>query len=377
MNNVDSFVQSPNIGGQTGGKRKVAIIIHDEEYPEVDTAAEDVQAFFSRSSTQASTNAAIDNDTIAGCVDYDQIAWHTGAGSPHNWTCEGYEHSGYAHQTEQEWLDPYGIAMLERSAAFVAWRCHELGLPVRKINADQYLAALRDNDPSQGGIMGHYDITVACNVLGGHTDPGPGFPWDYYISRVQAHYGGDAGPTPAPTYADPVVYRRNSAVQPNTTTEIQRLLTELADKSGDATMNPGAIDGVFGPNTENAVIAFQQRALSTTGTPLVVDGIVGPQTITSMRVCVYLSRLDQATPTIVLTADPAPAFPGVVQRGSYGSTVTRVQQRLNGRWIISVDGVFGPETDNVTRLFQTDRTLDVDGIVGPFTWAALWATPIA
>ena len=55
-------------------------------------------------------------------------------------------------------------------------------------------------------------------------------------------------------------YTRNETVR-----KIQSLLTDLG-------YNPGSIDGVFGPKTETAVIAFQ------TAKGLSVDGKVGPQT---------------------------------------------------------------------------------------------------
>lgn len=81
-----------------------------------------------------------------------------------------------------------------------------------------------------------------------------------------------------------------------------------------------------------------------------------------------------------LTPPPAPAvppFPGTTELGATGDAVRQVQSRLRDRgWTISVDGVFGPATDKVVRLFQQEKGLGDDGIVGPKTWDALWRSPI-
>jgi peptidoglycan hydrolase-like protein with peptidoglycan-binding domain len=45
-------------------------------------------------------------------------------------------------------------------------------------------------------------------------------------------------------------------------------------------------------------------------------------------------------------------------------------------WRLSVDGIYGPESENVCRSFQAEKKLTVDGIVGPQTWAAAWTAPI-
>ena len=39
--------------------------------------------------------------------------------------------------------------------------------------------------------------------------------------------------------------------------------------------------------------------------------------------------------------------------------------------IISVDGDFGPQTEECVKFFQGNNNLTVDGIVGPKTWTAL------
>jgi peptidoglycan hydrolase-like protein with peptidoglycan-binding domain len=56
--------------------------------------------------------------------------------------------------------------------------------------------------------------------------------------------------------------------------------------------------------------------------------------------------------------------------GSEGRQVQLLQQALGG---ITVDGVFGPETEEAVRTFQTNRGLTVDGVAGPQTFAALRA----
>jgi hypothetical protein len=72
-----------------------------------------------------------------------------------------------------------------------------------------------------------------------------------------------------------------------------------------------------------------------------------------------------------------PPFPGTTQLGSTGDAVRQVQQRLAERgWNIGVDGEFGPGTERIVRSFQTNKSLEVDGVVGENTWRAMWSAPI-
>jgi peptidoglycan hydrolase-like protein with peptidoglycan-binding domain len=112
-----------------------------------------------------------------------------------------------------------------------------------------------------------------------------------------------------------------------------------------------AVDGIFGPDTDAAVRAFQrQRGLA-------VDGIVGPNTWGAL----------------VIT----------VRQGSTGDAVRAVQEEFQYRNLsgdpsqgLQIDGIFGPRTDAAVRGFQQAVKQDVpsvavDGIVGPVTWQAL------
>lgn len=184
----DQIILSPS-NGKDPGNKVVALIFHDMEAPESPGRAEQCAQFFANPNTQASTHGCIDNQKLVGCVPYGVSAWHTGAGSPWNGMTEGYEHAGYANQSREQWMDEYGLAMMEISAKHFAKRCKALGIPPRRITPAQLNEAIQSKDPSKGGICGHGDITAAKPVPGGHTDPGPNFPWDYYIGRVQAHHG--------------------------------------------------------------------------------------------------------------------------------------------------------------------------------------------
>jgi len=111
------------------------------------------------------------------------------------------------------------------------------------------------------------------------------------------------------------------------------------------------VDGIFGPNTDAAVRAFQQQR------NLVVDGIVGPNTWRALIV--------------------------QVKQGSTGDAVRAVQEEFAFRNLsgdpskgLQIDGVFGTKTDAAVRGFQqalkaSIPAVTVDGIVGPVTWQAL------
>lgn len=106
----------------------------------------------------------------------------------------------------------------------------------------------------------------------------------------------------------------------------------------------GAVDGAFGTNTANAVRAFQQA------NGLTPDGIVGRNT---------WYKLNNLTPDA-----------RILRKGSYGAEVRYLQQKLYSKLynVGTVDGIFGQNTENAVREFQTENGLAADGIVGRNTW---------
>jgi murein L,D-transpeptidase YcbB/YkuD len=109
------------------------------------------------------------------------------------------------------------------------------------------------------------------------------------------------------------------------------------------------VDGVFGPKTKAAVVAFQHaKGLS-------ASGVVQASTWRSVVVTVH--------------------------RGSAGPAVRAVQDQINFRNLkdgrtLAVDGRFGPKTEASVQAFQKAMAAEVsgfrvDGVVGPQTWQAL------
>jgi peptidoglycan hydrolase-like protein with peptidoglycan-binding domain len=94
-------------------------------------------------------------------------------------------------------------------------------------------------------------------------------------------------------------------------------------------------DGIFGKNTEAALIQYQKD------NGLSADGIAGPDTFTAMG-------LDELV---------------LLHRPIRGQMVRRLQEGLG----IGADGVFGPGTEAAVKKFQEEKGLEVTGQAGPET----------
>lgn len=134
------------------------------------------------------------------------------------------------------------------------------------------------------------------------------------------------------------------------------------------------IDGIFGPETENSVRAFQRIF------GLGVDGIVGKATwyqLIRLYVGVNaLAELDSEGQTFYAVDWQTPTN---LQSGSSGQKVRQLQfmLRVLSEYIdaippVAEDGIFGPATQAAVLAFQRFAGLTPDGIVGPATWSALY-----
>lgn len=214
----------------SGGNENVTrVVIHDAEYPEKMTGAEDIADYFARGAKKASAHYVCDADSTVQCVKGGDIAFH----APPNTGSIGIELCGYAKQTTEDWLDQYGIAMLKGQAApLVATLCATLSVPVRWLTVEQLRAGWH-------GITSHNNVSLAFHQST-HTDPGGNFPVDVFMGWVE-----DAGtppPVPQPAGDDDMatVFATNDPAEPGQVLETGSDLFKLDGESAHLLATDGA-----------------------------------------------------------------------------------------------------------------------------------------
>ncbi|MDD2648247.1 MAG: peptidoglycan-binding protein [Eubacteriales bacterium] len=133
------------------------------------------------------------------------------------------------------------------------------------------------------------------------------------------------------------------------------------------------VDGSYGENTKNAVIAFQ------TAQGIDADGIAGPATIralfadTAATPTPSPSPKPTATPKPTVSVTVAPKY--TLKKGSKGDNVLILQNRLKdlGYLTGTCDTYFGAITEAAVRIFQSNNGLDSDGIAGSSTLKLLFS----
>lgn len=149
------------------------IVLHSAEVGEFHSSAESVAAFFKNGPPKpASAHYCVDDDSIVQCVRDKDIAFHAPGV---NQRSLGIEQAGYAKQTREEWLDPYGQRMLRLVARLVAAKAAEYQVPLVWLTPAELAAGQR-------GLCQHIDVTKAFPGKGaGHYDCGPNYPKDVVL----------------------------------------------------------------------------------------------------------------------------------------------------------------------------------------------------
>jgi hypothetical protein len=153
------------------------VIIHDMESPETGTGAEDCARWFQNPAAKGSAHICADNNSCVRSVYDDAMA----AGAPGSNT-QGLhiEICGYARQTKADWFDQFSLDAMDNAANCVAQWLHKHNLPNQYVDVAGLIAGKK-------GWSTHANVTKAFK-RSTHTDPGEGFPRDYFQERINYHY---------------------------------------------------------------------------------------------------------------------------------------------------------------------------------------------
>lgn len=161
------------------------IVMHTTECGEMHGAASGVAAYFAQpahapdgSRLWRSSHLVVDASEVIECVRPEHEAYGAKGGNA-NTTGYHIELCGHAAQTPLEWHDAYSNGELELAARAAADVAGHFGIPVVHLTPLQIASGA-------SGFCGHRDVTRAFHVIGGHADPGVGFPWTEFLGAVGA-----------------------------------------------------------------------------------------------------------------------------------------------------------------------------------------------
>jgi hypothetical protein len=161
----------------TATSSKDTVIIHTAE-----GSASGTLSWFNNCTAQVSSHYVVaESGAVYQCVSEAQTAWHVGC---LNSRSVGIEHEGYAASSS------HPQALYDASALLTRDICNRRSIP-------------KAHNSCPPGILGHIDANN-CVCGPGHTDPGSGWDWTYYINKVNntappppSAYWGDSDITPS------------------------------------------------------------------------------------------------------------------------------------------------------------------------------------
>lgn len=283
--------------------------------------------------------------TVQQFCELNAIAWHAG-----EFNGEG---PGVEFERMGDW-EPLTFAQIASGGALIQWII-ENGI------ADNFYDGPRLAAGTYSGFITHRSLQQSQP----HSDYVTGDDW----AAMRGMPAAPPSPGPAPAPPGGAIYTIGSSGP--AVSGIQDLMNRVG-------CGPIAVDGDYGPQTAGAVTCWQAKL------SVDADGIWGPQTQAATdALFAYLSAAPSPPAPPTPPAEPAfdadlaaslnRAMQVVVRRGDKNEAVRWVQALLNNHGFDAgaVDGDFGPRTDRAVRAFQTNRWLEVDGVVGPNTWRAL------
>jgi Putative peptidoglycan binding domain/N-acetylmuramoyl-L-alanine amidase len=270
-------IPSPNVSSR-GGEKVRLIVVHTSEGAQ---SYQSLGSFFANPSSQVSSHTGIDDTagTIGEYVGRSNKAWTSANANPVAVQTELCTPSGAAQGWSAATWNSHAT-MLSNCAAWIAEEAAQFKIPIVKLSPQQAQSG-------SAGVCGHGDLG---SWGGGHTDPGPNFPWSQVIAMATGQAPAPApsppSPAPAPTPGGPAPafpYPSSDYLgPPSSDPHCHSGYYGGADQTNVATWQRqmlargwsgiGAADGMYGPASQSVCRQFQQEK------GLGADGLVGPQT---------------------------------------------------------------------------------------------------
>jgi N-acetyl-anhydromuramyl-L-alanine amidase AmpD len=180
------YVGPAHFMGGTGNKPINRVVVHCTVSPCQPGGARNIAAYFRGTTAGGSAHYVVDPTESVQCVFDSYIAYH----APPNSHSLGVELCDPMTGPDTRWADANHQSMLKRTAVLVAQLCLAYGVPITRLSVSELQAGKR-------GICGHVDVSQAWKQST-HWDPGPGFPWDQFMTYVRAAAADLQNTTPAP-----------------------------------------------------------------------------------------------------------------------------------------------------------------------------------
>lgn len=159
------------------GEKKRYIAIHNTSN---DASASGEASYAKRRTDGVSSHYYVDDKQIIQSLDTSRKAWHAGSSTGNTYAIS-YEITGTNGKSRSWWMANVAWDLLAKQ---IARDMKRWGIKNKRLSVSEM------KDGKSSGIVTHNDMRLAWGGTT-HTDPGPNFPMDYLVQKVNEYLDGD------------------------------------------------------------------------------------------------------------------------------------------------------------------------------------------
>lgn len=225
--------------GDASNKPITRVVIHCTVSPTKAGGARTIARYFRGNTNPGSAHYVVDPSESVQVVYDSVVAFH----APPNSHSLGVELCDPMTGPDSRWQDDAHQSMLKRAAVLVAQLCLAYEVPLTRLSVDQL-------QNGRKGICGHVDVSNAFHQSS-HWDPGPGFPWDQFMTYVRASAADLQNTTPPKDWFD---MADKADVKQIVDDAVQAAIPDIVKAVLNAPVENRNVDGTSGPTTLAAIL---------------------------------------------------------------------------------------------------------------------------